>query len=142
MVRMALWYSLRSAVSRGVHQGLNRREGRERGVSSNRRAVREFSEDENQASSWGGEGCEGAGGMQNDRRWGPRDSQLARSQQGVLGRGFPAGGARVMRMGTWSEPVEGSVVVSHSMKAGDMRGLAKARSIAPGLWEPERGKRV
>ena len=118
------------------------REGRERGVSSSKRAVREFSEDENQASSCGGEGCEGAGGTEKDWRRGTRDSQLARSQQGVLGKGLSVGDARVMRMGTGSEPVEGRVVVSHSTKAADMWGLAKARSIAPGLWEPERGKRV
>ena len=109
------------------------REGRERGVSSRKRAVREFSEDENHASSCCGEGCGGAGGMQKDWRRGSRDSQLARSQQGVLGRGFSVGGASVIRMGTWSEPVEGRVVVSQSTKVGDMSGLAKARSIAPGL---------
>ena len=132
MVRMDLWYSLRNAVSRGVHQGLDLREGRERGVSSSRRAVREFSEEENHSSSWAGDGCEGAGGMQKDWRWGFRVSQLVRSQQGVLGRVFSVEGARVMRMGTWSDPVEGRDVVSHSSKAGAMRGLAKARSIEIG----------
>ena len=95
--------------------------------------MREFNEAENHASSWGGEGREGAGGTQNNWRRGPRDSQLVKSQQGVLGRGFSVGGARVIRMGTWSKPVEGIVVVSHSMKAGVMWGVVKARSIAPGL---------
>ena len=142
MVHMALWYSLRNVVGSGDHQGLALRDGRERGVFSSKRAVRELSEDENQVSSWDGDGCEGAGGTQNDRRRGPRDSQSARSQQGVLGRGFSVGGERVIRMGTWSEPVEGRVVVSPSWKDGDMSAFAKARSIAPGLWEPERGKRV
>lgn len=47
-----------------------------------------------------------------------------------------------MRMVTWSEPVEGREVESQVTKAGNISGLAKARSIAPGLWDPERGKRV
>ena len=51
------------------------REGRERGVFSSRRAVREFSDDENHASSWDGDGCDRAGGMQKERRRGSRDSQ-------------------------------------------------------------------
>ena len=63
MVHMALWYSLHRAVRRGVHQGLDLWEGRERGVSSSKRAVREFSEDEKHSSSWVGDGREGAGGV-------------------------------------------------------------------------------
>ena len=47
-----------------------------------------------------------------------------------------------MRMGTWSDPVEGRVVASQDWKTGRMRGLAKARSIALGLKVPERGNLV
>ena len=47
-----------------------------------------------------------------------------------------------MSTGTWSVPVEGSDVVSQATNAGDISGLEKDRSIALGLWDPERGKRV
>ena len=47
-----------------------------------------------------------------------------------------------MRIGTWSEPVEGREEASQASKAGDINGLEKAKSITPGLWDPERGKRV
>ena len=52
------------------------------------------------------------------------------------------GAARRMSMGTWSDLVEGRVVASQDYKAGRMRGLAKARSIALGLKVPERGNLV
>ena len=45
-------------------------------------------------------------------------------------------------MGTWSDPVEGRTVVSQDKKAGQMRGLGKARSMALGLKGPERGNQV
>jgi len=41
-----------------------------------------------------------------------------------------------------SEQVEGRDVASHLQKGGNMWGLAKARSIALGLWEPEKRKWV
>ena len=140
--RLALWYSLQSTVRRGVYQGLGLGEGRERGVSFSNRAVRESREEENQSLSWVGEGRGGEEGVRKASRRGRKASQSVRSQQGVLGGGLSVGGAKVMRMGTWSEPVEGREVESHAMKVRDISGLAKARSIAPGLWDPERGKRV
>ena len=51
MVRIALWYSLCSVVRGGIHQGLDLGEGREKGVCFSKRAVREFSVEENQSSS-------------------------------------------------------------------------------------------
>ena len=45
-------------------------------------------------------------------------------------------------MGTWSDPAEGRVAASQDRKAGRMRGLASARSMALGLKEPERGNLV
>ena len=109
MVRVALWYSLRNAVSRGVHQGLDLREGRDRGVSSSRRAVREFSEDENHASSWAGDGCEGAGGC---RRTGD-------------------GGARFP---SWSGPSRGSWVLV--CQSGALEQEVWAHGLSP--WRGER----
>ena len=49
------------------------------------------------------------------------------------------GAERWIRMGTWSDPVEGRVVASQDWKAGRMREFAKARSMALGLKVPERG---
>ena len=79
MAHMVLWYSLRSIVRRGVHQGLDLREGRERGVSFSRRAVRESSEEENHSLSWAEDRREGAGGVRKDLRRGRTASQLVRS---------------------------------------------------------------
>jgi len=45
-------------------------------------------------------------------------------------------------MGAWSDPVEGSDDASQEWKAGNMRGLVKARSIALGLWVPVNRNRV
>jgi len=45
-------------------------------------------------------------------------------------------------MGAWSDPVEGSDVASHEWKEGNIRGLAKARSMVLGLWDPVKGNRV
>ena len=100
MARTALWYSLCSLVRRGVHQGLDLREGRERGVSSSERATREFSKEENHSLSWAGDRRGGSGNVQKDLRRGHKVSQLVRSQQGVLGRGLSVRGASVIRMGT------------------------------------------
>ena len=80
--------------------------------------------------------------MQKDRRRGHRDSQLVRYQQWTVGIRFSVGGARVITMGISSKPVEGRDVVSQSTKVGVISGLEKARSIALGLWDPERGKQV
>ena len=61
LVRTALWYSLRSVVRRGVHQGLDLGEGREKGVSLSERALMEVSEEGNQSSSWAGDGRRAGG---------------------------------------------------------------------------------
>ena len=67
-----------------------------------------------------------------------RQSQSALSHMGRGGARASVGAARCMRIGTWSDLVEGRVVASQDWKAGRMRGLAKARSIALGLKAPER----
>ena len=45
-------------------------------------------------------------------------------------------------MGAWSDPVEGRDDASQARKAGNMWGLAKAGSMALGLWVPVKGNRV
>jgi len=47
-----------------------------------------------------------------------------------------------MRIGAWSDPIEGSSDASQDRKAGKMRGLANARSMVLGLWVPVKGNRV
>ena len=61
------------------------------------------------------------------------------------GSGFIAmggGGRREIIMGAWSDPVEGRDDASQERKAGNICGLAKARSMALGLWVPVKGNRV
>jgi len=45
-------------------------------------------------------------------------------------------------MGVWWDPVDGRDDVSHERKAEQICGLAKAMSIAIGLWVPVKGNRV
>jgi len=47
-----------------------------------------------------------------------------------------------MKIGVWSDPVEGREDVSQERKAGKKCGLVKARSMALGLWVPVKGNRV
>lgn len=142
MACKAQLYSLPSFVKRGDHHGLDLGEVRESGVTSSSRAVREFREEENHWSSCGGEGRAGAGGVRKAFRQEVKASQSVESQQGVLGSALLSGDNSVIRMGTWSEPVEWRIVASQAEKAGDICGLVKTRSITPGLCGPERGKRV
>ena len=44
-----------------------------------------------------------------------------------------------MTIGTWSEPVEGREVAPQLLKAGNINGFAKARSMTLGICSPERG---
>ena len=103
------------------------------------------------------EGVEGVGEpcVELVRRGGEGGGRDAEAFDGVL-QAFPVsfiphgtGGGRAsvgaekwMRMGTWSDPVEGRVVASQDWKAGRRRGLAKARSMALGLKLPESGNLV
>ena len=139
---LALAYSLRRVVREGVHQGFDLGEGRETWVWRRINAVRASREWANHGSSWSGDREVGAGGMWRFLTGVSRLSQSALSHMGRGGARMSDGAARRMRMGTWSEPVEASDVASQDKKAGRMRGLAKARLIALGLKEPERGNLV
>jgi len=55
--------SLRRVVRRGVHQGLDFWEGRERGAVASIIVVRAVRAEENHWSSWLGEGVSGGGGI-------------------------------------------------------------------------------
>ena len=52
------------------------------------------------------------------------------------------GGCMEIKMGAWSEPVEGREDASQDRKGRNMCGLAKARSIVLGLWVPVKWNRV
>jgi len=45
-------------------------------------------------------------------------------------------------MGAWSDPIVGRDERSQERKAENICGLAKARSMVPGLWALEKGNRV
>jgi len=51
------------------------------------------------------------------------------------------GGGRsmVIKMLAWSDPVDGRDDASQELNAGNMSGLAKARSMVLGLWGPQKG---
>jgi len=42
----------------------------------------------------------------------------------------------VIKIGAWLDPVEGREDAAQELKAGNMCGLAKARSMALCLWVP------
>ena len=74
--------------------------------------------------------------MQKDWRRERKASQSVGSQQGILGIGLSDGGARVISMGTWSEPVEGRDVVSQAVKGGGHKWVGErqvdcTRSVGP-----------
>jgi len=47
-----------------------------------------------------------------------------------------------IKIEAWSDPVERRDKASDERKAGNMCGLAKARSMALGLWVPVKANRV
>ena len=65
--------------------------------------------------------------------------QSVLAQLGARLGGRNLGEQKEIRMGTWSEPVEGRGV-SHLLKAGDKWELAKARSRTEGLDVCVKGK--
>ena len=81
----------------------------------------------------------GGGGGTKEGRWGRMVSQSVLDQLGDGSGGRNLGEQKEIRMGTWSEPVEGREV-SHLLKAGTRWELAKARSRTEGLDECVKGK--
>ena len=142
MTLIVVAYSLRRAVRRGVHHGLECGEGFEFGVTDLTKAVRLLMEEENQWSSCWGEGLTEGGGTMKERRGASRESTSVSSHLGRGAVGFCEGEANVKTIRTWSKPVEGREVVSQLLMAGNMFGFAKARSMTHGLCWPDRGYRV
>ena len=71
-----------------------------------------------------------------------RFGQSASCQRGLGLLWWEEEGRRGIEMGVWSDPVAGRVDASQEGKAGKIRGLAKARSIALDLWVPVKGNQV
>ena len=88
-----------------------------------------------------GEGQGGAGGTQRFLMRGDSVSQSVLDQLGRLGVGINVGGARLIVIGTWLEPVEGREI-SQDLNIGRWRGFAKARSITEGWALPTKGNLV
>ena len=82
------------------------------------------------------------GGVGGGTREGSRGRMVGQSVLAQLGDGLGGrsqGEQKEIRIGTWSEPVEGRGV-SHLLKAGDRGELAKARSRTEGLDVCVKGK--
>ena len=88
-----------------------------------------------------GEGQSGAGGTRKVLMRGDSVSQSVSDHLGRLGVGIREGGARLIVIGTWSEPVEGRET-SHDLNSGRRWGFAKARSITEGRALPTKGNLV
>jgi len=107
--------------------------GAKRDVSFSSAVVSVDRAEENHWSSWLGEGESGGGGICQFLSLSVSPGQSASCQRGLGLSLRGEGGRREIRMGAWSDPVEGSTDASQERKAGNIRVLANARSIALGL---------
>ena len=134
--------SFRRVVRSGVHQAFDFGEGRELGVSFSIVVVSGERAEENNWSSWLGEGVSGGGGTGQFLSLSVSPGQSASCQRGLGLSLWGEGGRMRIQMGTWSDPVDGRDDASQERKAGNIFGLAKVRSMALGLWVPVKGNRV
>jgi len=138
-LREVLAKSFRRVVRRGVHQALDHGDGREWGTVASIAIVSVERAEENHWSSWLGEGVSGGGGASQSLSFSVRPGQSASCQRGRGWSCCGVGGRMLIRMVAWSDPVEGRDDASQERNAGNMCGLAKARSMVLGLWVPEKG---
>jgi len=110
-------------------------------VCSFRRAIRWSSDPDLHSSSCRGVGHGGAPETLKPLMIGSRVSQSVSVQRGRGGFWFGDGAARVIVIGTWSEPVEGREA-SQLLTRGRRGGFAKARSITEGRALPTKGNLV
>jgi len=110
-------------------------------VCSLRRATRQFSDSDIHSSSCGGVGHVGAAGTLKPLTIGSSVSQSLSAQRGRGCFWFREGAARVIVIGTWSEPVEGREA-SQLLTRGRWGGFAKARSMTEGRAFPTKGNLV
>ena len=125
----------------GNHQGLEWCEGRELGVCSLKRPMRQSSDRVIQSSTSFREGHGGGVQTLKSLMRGNRFSESVNSYLRWGGASYRDGDASSMVMGTWSEPVERRKV-SHPFTKGRTRGEPNARSITEGRAFPLRGNLV
>jgi len=80
-----------------------------------------------------GAGAAGGGGTCQALSLSVRLGQSTSCQRGLGLLLWGEGGRREIRIGAWSDPVEGREDESHERKAENISGLANARSMALGL---------
>ena len=112
------WKACRREERRGDHQGLDLGKGLEVGVFEITRVLILLEWTPNHSSNTDtGQEREGGGGPRDGSR-GWMEFQSVLAQLGEGSGGWNLGEQKEIRMGTWSEPVEGRGV-SHLLKAGD-----------------------
>jgi len=125
--------SFRREVRSGVHQALDLGEGRERGAVASIVVVSVERAEENHWASLLGQGVPGGGGTCQALTLSVRLGQSTSCQR-VLGLSlWGEGGRKEIKIGAWSDPVEGRVDESHERKVEMISGLSNARSMALGL---------
>jgi len=97
-------------------------DGRDRGAVVSITAVSEERAEENNWSSWVGEGVSGGGGISQSLSLSVRPGQSASCQRGVGLSLWGLGGRRVIKMGASSDPVEGRDDASQERNAGNICG--------------------
>ena len=95
-------------VKSGFHQALDLGDGRDRGAVVSITAMSVDRAQESHWSSWLGEGVYGGGWTSESFSLSVRPDQSASCQCGRGSSLWGLGGRRVIRMGAWSDPVEGS----------------------------------
>jgi len=116
-------------------------DGLDTGVCSLRSATNRFRDSDIHSSSFRGAGHDGAAGTLKSLMICSRVSQSVSAHHGSGGFRFLEGVARVIVIGTWSDPVEGRDA-SQLFTRGRRRGFAKARSITEGRAVSTRGNLV
>jgi len=129
-------------VRRGVHQLFDLGDERQRSAVVSTTVVSDERAEENQWSSWLGEGVSGGGGMSQFFSLSVMFDQSASCQRGLGLSLWGVGGRRVIAMGAWSDPVEARDDASRGRNAESISGLVKARSMVLGPCVPKKGNRV
>ena len=125
----------RRVVRRGVHQLFDLGDGLERGAVVSTTVVSAERSEENHWSSWLGEGISAGARawMSQFFSFSVRFGQSASCQRGLGLSLWGVGGRWLISIWAWSDPVEGRDDASQERNAENIRGLAKARSMALGL---------
>jgi len=124
-----------------VHQGFEWWDGLDTVVCSLRRATNRFSDSDIHSSSFWGVGHDGPAGTLKSLMICSRVSQSVSAHLGRGGFWFKEDVARVIVIGTWSDPVEGREA-SQLLTRGRRRGFAKGRPITEGRAVPTSGNLV